>query len=44
MKKKIAEGYVTSAFQGSSVIELTATWGSEIPKIGNRAEIDKSEF
>jgi hypothetical protein len=44
IKKKIAEGYVTSVFQGKSIVELTATWGSEIPQVGKRAEIDRSEF
>lgn len=44
MKRKIAEGYVISVFQGKSIVELTSSWGSEIPQAGNRIEIDRSEF
>ena len=40
---KVAEGFVTAVYQGRSIIELDAGFGSAIPKVGDRVEIDRSE-
>jgi Mg-chelatase subunit ChlD len=44
VKKKIAEGFVTSVSQGKSMVQLTESWALETPKKGNRVEIDRKEF
>jgi hypothetical protein len=44
VKKKIAEGFVTSVSQGKSMVQLTESWALETPKVGNRVEIDRKEF
>lgn len=44
VKRKIAEGFVTSVSQGKSMVQLTASWAIEPPKVGNRVEIDRKEF
>jgi len=44
IKRKIAEGYATEVHHGESIVELTASWGMEIPESGMRVEIDRSEL